>query len=65
MHAHAIEDPARFALAARDFTEELESPGDQRQFLECLITEVGTRKKQPEIEQVVYLLQRELRWIEE
>ncbi len=64
-HTYSNEDPVRFVVAARDFMEELENPADQRQFIEHLIQEVGSRNEQPVTEQVVFLLNRELLWLDD
>jgi hypothetical protein len=64
-HTYSRQDPVRFVVAARDFIDELEDPVDQRRFMERLIAEVGSRGEQPVPEQVLFLLNRELRWLDD
>jgi hypothetical protein len=77
-HPYSMEDPARFTVAARDFCDDLANPADQRAFLERLIAEMEKRYSQGELrqddphrtgqpgsERVLFLLNRELMWMDD
>lgn len=64
-HTYSRQDPVRFVEAARGFLDELGDPVDQRKFMERLIAEVGSQSEQPVPEQVLSLLNRELRWLDD
>lgn len=64
-HPYSRQDPVRFVVAARNCLEGLKDPTDQRKFMERLIAEVGSKGEQPEPVQVLSLLNRELRWLDD